>query len=98
MNEIGDVLGGQRDCARIGGAADEAGEQGVALRGTVWEERGIPDGAESAEFFGARDEVTEAIQRVANGGFWITEGNDSDRGKLDSVQPEFFNGFTRTFQ
>ena len=89
MNEGGDVLGGERRRARGSVAPPmKLVSRAWPSRGTVGEERGIPDGAERAEFFGARNEETEAIQRVANGGFWITEGNDSEGGKFDFVEPE----------
>jgi len=50
------------DGLRIGGTADEAGEQSLTLGGATGEERGVPDGAQGAKPLGAGNQEAEPVQ------------------------------------
>lgn len=64
----GDFGFGERAESRVGCASGETGYADVAHRRAVGEERGVPYGSEQVQSFAARNEKTEAVERVADRG------------------------------
>ena len=54
-------------------AAYEAGEENGAFGSTAWKQRRVPNSAEDAQVGGARDEKTEAVERVGYGRAGVAE-------------------------
>jgi hypothetical protein len=78
VDEGCEFLRGQFCSVGIGGAADEACEESMTLRGAAMEEGGIPDGAENAETGGTGNEETEALEPVADVASAIAERDHGD--------------------
>ena len=74
-----DIFVGEVNNFRIGGAADETGHGYGAFARAAGEERRIPDRAERAKFFTARDQEAEAFERVADLLAVVGRSDDGDR-------------------
>jgi len=86
MNEGGELFGLEFGGGGVGGAADEAGEECVPLRGAAGEERGVPYAAKDANSGRARHEEAETVERVADVFGSITERNYGDSGVFDGSE------------
>jgi hypothetical protein len=73
--------GGEFGMAR---AADESGEGDLAVGSAAGKNRGSEERAEDVEWLDGRNEHTEAIERMADGGTGITEDGDGDGGMFEA--------------